>query len=97
METLKTYFQWNVVSNAAGYLSDDFANAHFEFYGKKIQGKKEMQPRWKRAMNAVNGIMGEGLGEIYVKKYFPASSKERMLALVNNLIETMGECFESNT
>jgi putative endopeptidase len=96
LETLKTYFQWNVVSGAAGYLSNDFANAQFDFYGKKIQGKKEMQPLWKRAMNAVNGIMGEGLGEIYVQKYFPASSKERMLALVNNLIQTMGERFESN-
>ncbi|MDR2556758.1 MAG: M13 family metallopeptidase [Bacteroidales bacterium] len=96
LETLKTYFEWNFIGSAAGYLSDDFVNAQFEFYGKKIQGKKEIQPRWKRAMNAVNGVMGEGLGKIYVERYFPASSKERMLALVNNLIATMGERFNDN-
>ncbi|MDR1973507.1 MAG: M13 family metallopeptidase [Bacteroidales bacterium] len=97
VETLKTYFEWNLIRAAAGSLSDDFANAQFEFYGKKIQGKKEITPLWKRAMNAVDGVMGEGLGEIYVQKYFPASSKERMLELVNNLITTMGSRFDSNS
>ncbi|MDR1739877.1 MAG: M13 family metallopeptidase, partial [Bacteroidales bacterium] len=96
IEVLKTYFQWNLLGVAASALSDDFEDARFDFYGNKIQGKKEKQPRWKTAMNAVNGFMGEGLGEIYVKKYFPASYKKRMLELVDNVMATMGERFETN-
>ena len=87
----KYYLAFNLLDAAAPYLSDDFADAAFEFYGKMMSGKQEQQPRWKRSLNTVNGILGEAVGEMYVAKYFPASSKEKMLEMVGNLQEALGE------
>ncbi len=85
------YLQWNLINSAASYLSDAFAAQNFDFYGKTMSGKKEMQPRWKRAVSTVNGTLGEAVGQMYVKKYFPAAAKERMVALVKNLQKSLGE------
>lgn len=87
----KYYLAFNLLSAAAPYLSDDFVDADFEFYGKVMSGKQEQQPRWKRSLNTVNGALGEAVGEMYVEKYFPASSKEKMLALVGNLQTALSE------
>ena len=87
----KYYLAFNLLSAAAPYLSDDFVDADFEFYGKVIYGKQEQQPRWKRSLNTVNGALGEAVGEMYVEKYFPASSKEKMLTLVGNLQTALSE------
>ncbi|EEK17619.1 peptidase family M13, partial [Porphyromonas uenonis 60-3] len=67
------------------YLSDDFVQANFDFYSKTLSGIKEMHPRWRRAVNLLNGTLGEALGEVYVKKYFPEEAKERMKTMVSNL------------
>ena len=87
----KYYLAFNLLSAAAPYLSDDFVDADFEFYGKVMSGKQEQQPRWKRSLNTVNGALGDAVGEMYVEKYFPASSKEKMLTLVGNLQTALSE------
>ena len=86
VETIKAYYAWMIISDAARYLSDDFVAANFEF-SKVLSGVKQMRPRWKRVMGTVNGAMGEAVGQMYVKKFFPAESKERMLTLIENLRE----------
>ncbi|MDD4514650.1 M13 family metallopeptidase [Massilibacteroides sp.] len=91
LEEQKYYLSYNLLNAAAPYLSDDFVAASFDFYGKTLSGKQEQQPRWKRALNTVNGSLGEAVGQMYVTKYFPASSKEKMLTLVNNLQQALGE------
>ena len=91
LDNLKSYLHWTVIRSAASYLSDDFVNTNFEFYGKTMSGSKEIRPRWKRSIDAVNGALGEAVGQLYVERYFPAEAKERMLTLVNNLTESLGE------
>ena len=86
-----SYLQYNLLDAAANYLSDDFVAARFDFYGKVLSGRQANQPRWKRAVNAVNGMLGEIVGQMYVEKYFPAAAKERMVGLVKNLQSALGE------
>ena len=81
----RDYVEWGQIMSAAGYLSDEVAQANFDFFGKTMSGRKENQPLWKRATGQVESQMGQALGKIYVGKYFPASSKERMKTLVANL------------
>ena len=83
--------EWGVIDGSTGYLNDAVREANFDFYGRIFSGKKEDHPLWRRATNQVQGVMGEALGRIYVKKYFPASSKERMKTLVENLRVALGE------
>ncbi len=85
------YLQWNLINSSADYLSDAFAEQNFDFYGKTMSGKKEMKPRWKRAVGVVSGALGEAVGQMYVKKYFPETAKQRMVALVKNLQKSLGE------
>lgn len=91
LDDQKFYLQWNLLNQAAYFLSDDFSAESFDFYGKTMSGKKEMQPRWKRAVSTVDGALGEAVGQMYVEKYFPAAAKERMVALVKNLQTSLGE------
>ena len=91
VEKLKSLLEWKTINSAASYLSDDVRDAQFDFFGKVISGRKEQQPRWKRAIGVVNGSLGEAVGEMYVKKYFPAEAKERMVNLVKNLQTALGE------
>lgn len=91
LKALKDYLGWKVINSAAGYLSDDFVNANFDFYGRALSGSKELRPRWRRSIDAVNSAMGEAVGQLYVEKYFPPEAKERMLELVDNLGEALGE------
>ena len=85
------YLQWKLIDESAAYLSDAIYAQNFDFYGKTLSGKKQQSPRWKRAVSTVDGVLGEAVGQMYVKKYFPAESKERMLKLVHNLQETLAE------
>ena len=86
-----SYLEYNLLDAAASCLSDDFVAARFDFYGKVLSGRQVNQPRWKRAINSVNGMLGELVGEMYVEKYFPAAAKERMVKLVKNLQTALGE------
>ena len=83
--------EWGLIGSATGYLNDAVRAENFEFYGKVFSGRQQDHPLWRRATNQVQGVMGEALGRIYVKKYFPASSKERMKTLVENLRIALGE------
>ncbi len=91
MDKQVAYLQWKLIDSAASYLSADFDEQNFAFYGKVLSGKKEQQPRWKRAVGTVNGVLGEAVGQMYVEKYFPAAAKERMTQLVKNLQVALGE------
>ncbi len=85
IENQKAFFEWNVINSAASYLSDDIYMVNFDFFGRVLSGKQEPQARWKRAVSTVDGALGEAVGQMYVKKYFPAEAKARMLELVSNL------------
>lgn len=91
----RDYMEWGQIMSAAGYLSDEVAQANFDFFGKTMSGRKENHPLWKRATNQVEGQMGQALGKIYVEKYFPASSKERMKTLVANLQKALAKRIEA--
>ncbi len=95
-QALRDYMTASYVSSAAPYLSDDFIAANFAL-DQAISGVEEQRPRWKRALSVPNGILGEALGELYVEKYFPASSKEKMLDLVGNLQTALGEHIDNLT
>ena len=88
---LRAYMEWDAILSAASYLSDDVQAANFDFFGRTMSGRKEDHPRWKRATSQVEGQMGEALGKMYVERYFPASSKERMEKLVRNLQISLAE------
>jgi putative endopeptidase len=81
----KVYLKWHLVSGMAGYMSQDFDQESFNFYGKVMRGQQEQKPRWKRVLSVVDGAVGEQLGKMYTDKYFTAEAKKRMLELVNNL------------
>jgi len=87
---IKDYYLWKYVAQAAGKLSDDFAKASFEF-SKVVSGVQQQRPRWKRALGATEGAMGEAVGQLYVEKYFPKSSKDYMIGLVENLRTALGK------
>lgn len=90
-DEMRAYMEWDVILSAAGYLSDDVIAANFDFFGKTMSGRKEDHPRWKRATSQVESQMGKALGKMYVERYFPASSKERMEKLVKNLQISLAE------
>jgi len=85
LDTWKEYLKWNVMNSLSPYLSDEYVNQHFEFYGKTFSGSKKLLPRWKRVLGLINGEMGEALGQLYVKQYFPPEAKQKMIVLVGNL------------
>ena len=95
LEVLKDYLAAQIINGAAGSLSDDFYAASFDFYSTQMSGITEQKPRWKRAMSVPNGILGEAVGQMYVAKYFPESSKQKMLDLVHNLQESLGQHIDS--
>lgn len=97
VEAHKAYLEFSVIDFAANYTNDEMRKASFDFYGKAFSGKKEEKPSWKRAVALVQGIVGEGVGKMYVEKYFPESSKERMIKLVKNLQTALGERIEAQT
>jgi len=86
LETWKAYFRWRVLSDAAPYLDQHFAAESFAFNGGVLNGIKQDRPRWKRGVALVEGALGESVGKIYVAQYFPPEAKQRMDALVQNLL-----------
>ena len=87
----KTYLKWNVIRSSANYLSSPFVQERFDFYGTTLTGSKEMQPRWKRVLQAIDNSIGDQLGQLYVKDYFPPAAKTKAKQIVMNLIHTFGE------
>ena len=95
LEMLKDYMLAHLVSGGCGALSDDFYAAQFDFFSRQMAGIQEHKPRWKRAMAVPNGVLGEAVGKMYVERYFPESSKKKMLKLVKNLQAALGEHIDS--
>ena len=96
LDDLKTYAQAKVISGATSKLSDDFRKASFELR-KAMVGSKQDQPRWKRAVAVVSDRLGEAIGKMYVERYFPESSKKRMLELVRNLQTALAQRIDEAT
>src|SRR5271157_691947 len=85
----KTYLRWHLVRSDAPHLSSAFLNENFAFYGKTLRGQQELQPRWKRCTEAVDGYLGEALGQAYVEKYFSADAKQQALKMVKEIQAAM--------
>jgi len=81
----KDYLRWHLARSQAQYLASPLLKEHFNFYGKTLQGLEEMEPRWKKCVNGVDGDLGEALGQVYVEKYFSADSKQRALKIVKEI------------
>ena len=96
IQALQDYLVAGYISSAANFLSDDFINANFEL-SKVISGVQQIQPRWKRALSIPNNMLGEAVGQLYVEKYFPQSSKDKMLELVDNLKTALGQHIDNLT
>ncbi len=88
---IKAYLEWRIMRSTSNELSDAIESETFAFYGTVLSGKKVQQPRWKRALGAVNGALGDVIGELYVAKHFPPAAKERMTTLVKNLQVALGQ------
>ncbi len=91
VEAHKAYMEWQLIDHTASRLTTELDRANFDFYGKVMSGREEQQPWWKRATSTVSSVLGEAIGQLYVEKYFPAASKERMVTLVRNLQIALGE------
>lgn len=91
VEDLKAYLYYKVVDDAASSLSDRFRAEAFGFYSHVMRGAEQDRPRWKRAVGSVESVLGMAVGKMYVEKYFPEQSKQRMLQLVKNLQVALGE------
>jgi predicted metalloendopeptidase len=87
LETWKDYLRFHVLDQSAPWLSGEFEQANFEFQQKTVLGLAELAPEWKRAVRAMDGLVGEAIGQVYVERYFPPEHKQHMLALVGNLLE----------
>jgi putative endopeptidase len=86
LSTWKSYLRWHVVMEYSGYMPKAFVAANFEFFGTALRGTPEIRPRWKRGIALIEASIGEGLGKVYVAKYFPPATKASMDRLVSNLL-----------
>jgi putative endopeptidase len=95
LDTWKAYLAFHTINHSAGMLPRAFADASFEFYGHTLQGTPKQRDRWKRAIGAVNNDLGDAVGQIYVKKYFPASSKAQVQQMVSNILAAFTDRVEA--
>ncbi len=95
IEVWKNKYRFSILNGSASSLSQPFREARFQFFGKVLNGQKQQQERWKQMVNRVDGGLGELLGQLYVKQYFPENAKERMLSLVNNLQDVYNHRIEN--
>ena len=89
------WLAWQVIRSNAAYLSTDFVEANFDFYGKTLSGTPELRARWKRGVSLVEGSLGEAVGRIYVDRHFPSGAKASMDVLVANLVEAYRQSITS--
>ncbi len=85
LEEIKQYLRWRILDDLANVLDEDFSKRTFEFYGRTFAGAKEMKPRWRRVLGAVNGLLDEALGKIYVERHFSEDAKKKIDDLVGHL------------
>ncbi|MDO4190973.1 MAG: M13 family metallopeptidase [Bacteroidales bacterium] len=97
INVIKAYLAGDVVRSAAPYLSSNFVDANFDFYGRVLSGKTEQKPRWKRVVSTVDGCLGEAVGQMYVEKYFPQEAKDKMKTLIANEQEAFRQIISEST
>ena len=86
VQTWKDYLQFRAIDHSSNLLPKAYADLNFAFYNQQLQGTTQQRDRWKRAIAATNGALGDAIGQLYVKQYFPASSKARVEDMVNNIL-----------
>ncbi len=91
IEQWKVYLRWTVINTASYMLSDEIMQQDFEFYDKTLAGKKEMPARWRRCLRVINEYIGEGLGQLYVQRYFNVEAKQKINELVDNITAAFEE------
>jgi len=89
LATWKSYLRWHAIHANATSLSSDVVNENFNFFGKILQGKEQLPPRWKRCTNDVDDDLGEALGQVYVEKYFSPAAKQQVLEIVQGIQKAM--------
>ena len=94
LQAWKDWLAWQVIRSNAAYLSSEFVEANFDFYGKTLTGTPELRARWKRGVSLVEGALGEAVGRIYVERHFPGAAKQAMDVLVANLVEAYRQSIE---
>lgn len=85
LESWKNYLKWNIISQSANFLNHDIVKEDFNFYSTTLRGVPDMEPRWKRVMLTVNGMMGEAVGQVYVQEYFPPEAKDVAMTMINDI------------
>jgi putative endopeptidase len=95
LDDWKSYLRWHLINATASALSADFVNEDFDFKEKTLRGTQQIKPRWKRVITSEDGEIGEALGKLYVKEYFPPAAKARALELINNLKEALADRIKS--
>jgi putative endopeptidase len=91
----KTYLRWRLIDTSASALSKKFIEEDFNFKGRILTGTKENLPLWKRCAQSTDRALGEALGQVYVEKNFPPAAKEKMLALVRNMVAALRDDLSS--
>ncbi len=91
----KTYLRWHLINANAPFLSSEFVNADFDFYGRTLQGAQQLEPRWKRCVGYVDNDIGEALGQVYVERNFSPEAKQRAQKMVKEIEDAMGQDIDS--
>ena len=97
VEDWKIFLRWEIINTYAAYLSEKFEKQKFEFYNKVFLGEEAMPPRWKRILDITSNCMGEAVGQLYVRKYFPPEAKKKMFILTDNLKKSLKNRIENLT
>ncbi len=90
LETIKTYLRWQLIKGVPAFaLPAALDDEQFDFYGRKLSGQPQQQDRWKRCVQATDGALGEALGQVYVKAYFPAENKQKTVQMIHDIEDAM--------
>ena len=90
-DTMKAYLRWNLLSSTAGYLSSEFVDEDFAFFGKELSGQQELEDRWKRCVSATDGAVGEALAQAYIDRQFAGDSKDKAVAMIVRIEEAFAD------
>jgi len=86
LDCFKNYLKSNFLRSVTGFLSDDFYNTSFDYYGKQLNGQEEPKPRWKRVLGLTEGLLGEIIGKIYIERHFPLNAKNKAKEMINFIL-----------
>jgi putative endopeptidase len=97
VDNWKTFLRWQLINSTAAYLGKEFVDQNFDFYNRTLTGQEKMEPRWKLILDVTSGSLGESIGQLYVKKYFPPIAKQKMTDLIMNLKKSLKQRIENLT